>query len=216
MSTQVPNPKYGVRTFDLSTGRTAQSDFIEIKGRNARSLSILEVDAECYLRFGGRGQPRIDIRDFQGQTISRPVGVQQPFGEFYIENPAGQAGDILKILFGGTIEGTPQPNVGVVTSIQDLQNIQGTGRIRKGTTTATDNVQLSLGDFRTKVDFTCDVTGNCTLTIEVQNSANNWIEFDSVSLSGDNVVQIDTAAENIRGRIDQNLTRLEAVARGLS
>lgn len=206
----LPAPSYGVREFDLTTTRGTGDELI--RARNARALAVLQVDDECYARFGGTTAPRIDLREFERGSIERQADIEEPFGEIYIENPSGTTGS-LKILLGGTIKGLPQSIVDVLSS---LDSINGTGQIEDSTSSAGTNVKVNLGDLRQKVDIYWDGSGSSTLTVEVSDDDSTWRQLDTVSTdSTQNIEQFDVAYQYVRASVAANLNTLEIVSRGL-
>lgn len=115
---------YGVRSIPLDVDRTDPGDFKLIRSRNARSLVVLSVDAEAFLRFGNQSAPKVDARDFKGSTFSRPAYADDPppFGAIYIENSQASAGDTLDIFLGADIQTAPEVVVDSIDSINQIDD----------------------------------------------------------------------------------------------
>lgn len=85
------------------------------------------------------------------------------------------------------------------------------------TSTATNNVSLSLGPSIKDVDIFVDTSGSATLTVEVRRPGGAWREYDTVSYgsSATQVEQYSTAFSELRARVDSSLNTLELSAKGV-
>lgn len=117
----LPSSSYGIVDVDLSKTRDSEETFELIRAPQARSISVLAVEDECYLRFGGKLAPRIDMRDFEGSVFNRPPFVDEPFGSIFVENPSGTTGT-LRLFLGGDIASTPEVTVDTIQSINNIND----------------------------------------------------------------------------------------------
>lgn len=76
---------------------------------------------------------------------------------------------------------------------------------------------VDLGEYRTNVDVFVDVAGAATLTVEVSTDGSTWREADSVDYASEStdLQQYHLAYQHVRAYVDQNVTTVEVVGRGL-
>jgi len=76
---------------------------------------------------------------------------------------------------------------------------------------------LALGDYRHKVDVVVNGSAsNWTVTVEVQDANDDWIQYGTFSQDGtdDDVIQLETMATDVRAYFDQDVTRLTIASKG--
>jgi len=89
--------------------------------------------------------------------------------------------------------------------------------VTDSTTTADEDISLTLGAYRKAVDLFVDVSGTATLTVEARKDGGTWRELDTVDYPGETneIEQYETAFSELRASVDQNLTQLEGSSKGI-
>lgn len=130
--------QYGIREFDLSVDRQGEQNYKLIQTPNTRVVSTISVPDECYLHFGGRESPGLDLRNYA--NLSR----ESAFGQVYLSNPAGTG--TLRLLFGVDLEvdtGDDIDTVGTISSTVNVSEVAPTGIVAfQHTTSSTSAEQL--------------------------------------------------------------------------
>lgn len=208
------NSSVGQIRKDLSVNRDTADNFELIRLETARFLSVVNVDSECYLRFGSKTAPPIDVREFEGATFSRPTDVASGIGYIYLENPTGATGELL--LYTGTdLEADPNPDIGTIDAIDTINDTVATnvtddtarevGKVRvqdsagvltdpldagdmgpftDRTTTAGNTATVSPGSYGQPVTIVADTSGAATLTVEVSVDGGTTWDAYTVSIGG--------------------------------
>jgi len=217
---------YGVRTFDLSVSR--ENKRIRIR---ADRLNVVRADDTVDLRIGSPNAPAIPLRRLE------EIDIEEEVKDLYLSNNAGTGklvllfgvGDVTASVGSAEIEGTVDVENRAAREIGKVRHqdsggvlidplaVQEASEVTASTSTATTNISLSLGAFRKAVDIFADVSGSATLTVEVRKSGGSWRTADTQDYSSatTELEQYSFAYPEVRASIDQNLTELEAVGRGV-
>jgi hypothetical protein len=224
---------YGVRQFDLSTAR----DNVEVVIK-ADNLAILEAEDNADIRINSPTNSAIPVRSISSISIP-PKDDKNGIQRIYLSNPAGTGTLTILSGFAGASGSTSTPS-DAATDITDRAarelgkarvedsagvlidpfNPDQVSQVSDSTTTATNYATIDLGATRTAVGIVADVSGSATLTIEVSSSGSfageeHAVDSLSYSSASTNLEQYDFAYQHVRASVNQNLTELEIVGRGI-
>lgn len=202
---------YGVREFDLSTDRATEDTFELIRLPDARSLTPLDVPAECYLRFGDPTAPAVDLREHVGQEFTAKEG--RTFGAVYLENPTGVTGT-LRLFYGSEIGVAGNPEIGEVSAVNGTVSVSDPDGPQSDSTTSTGtNVSVTHADG--PVGIVVEASGAGVLTVGVSHDGGTtWTSYD-LDYTTDGLRETVHGFTDVRAAASANLTRLSIAAKGV-
>jgi hypothetical protein len=154
---QLEGLTYGVIERDLSQDRPTETDYELIRFPQARFLTAISVPTECYLHFGAKQAPALDLRNFIGQPFQAAPG--ETVGAVYLENPTNVTGT-LQLFHGANFLARGNQEIGDVSNIEAIGGQSQSGVDIASKIDDLEDALASIGDDQLRVELVTDSLGS--------------------------------------------------------